>query len=340
MFEENTTTVIKDFIFVGLTSSPKIQIILFFIFFLIYVTTLIENLGMVALIGTSASLHTPMYFFLSSLSILDACFSSVFAPKMLVNFLADKNSISYTECAIQMYFFIGLGSAECFLLAAMAYDRYVAICKPLLYPVLMSPKVCILLVASSYVLGLFHSLIHTIFTFQLSFCGSVISHFFCDITALLSLSCSDTYINELLIFYVAGLVEIITILSVAISYVYILTNIVIGIHSAAGRIKAFSTCTSHLIVVTIFHGAILILHFQPKSSNRSPHQDISDKILAVFYTIVIPLLNPLIYSLRNKEVKDALRTSWRRTWVKIIRFFFLFKKSNSFPNLEEPWFCS
>ncbi|XP_039197061.1 olfactory receptor 151-like isoform X2 [Crotalus tigris] len=140
MFEENTTTVVKDFIFVGLTSSPKMQIILFLIFFLIYVTTLIENLGIVALIGTSACLHTPMYFFLSSLSILDACFSSVFAPKMLVNFLADKNSISYTECAIQMYFFIGLGSAECFLLAAMAYDRYVAICKPLLYPVLMSPK--------------------------------------------------------------------------------------------------------------------------------------------------------------------------------------------------------
>ncbi|XP_039197064.1 olfactory receptor 1019-like [Crotalus tigris] len=339
MFEENTTTVVKNFIFVGLTRIPKMQIILFLIFFLIYVTTLIENLGIVALIGTSACLHTPMYFFLSSLSILDACFSSVFAPKMLVNFLADKNSISYTECAIQMYFFIGLGSAECFLLAAMAYDRYVAICKPLLYPVLMSPKVCILLVASSYVFGLFHSLIHTIFTFQLSFYGSVINHFFCDITALLSLSCSDTYINELLIFYVAGLVEITTILSVAISYVYILTNIVIGIHSATGRIKAFSTCTSHLTVVTIFHGAVLILHFQPKSSNRSPHQDMSDKILAVFCTIVIPLLNPLIYSLRNKEVKDALRSSWRRTWVKITRFF-LFKKSNSFPNLEEPWFCS
>ncbi|XP_032068090.1 olfactory receptor 1019-like [Thamnophis elegans] len=313
MLEENTTTAVKDFIFVGLTSSPKMQIILFLIFFLIYVITLIENVGMVALIRTSACLHTPMYFFLSSLSILDA-------PKMLANFLADKNSISYIGCAIQMYFFIGLGSAECFLLAAMAYDRYVAICKPLLYPLLMSPKACILLVAGSYVLGLLHSLIHTVFTFQLSFCGSVINHFFCDITALLSLSCSDTYINELLIFYVAGLVEIITILSVAISYIYILTNIVIGIHSAAGRLKAFSTCTSHLTVVTIFHGAILILHFQPKSSNRSSHQDMSDKILAIFYTIVIPLLNPLIYSLRNKEVKDVLRSSWRRAWAKIIKY--------------------
>ncbi|KAM6465697.1 LOW QUALITY PROTEIN: olfactory receptor 5T17-like [Liasis olivaceus] len=307
IFEENTTTVVKDFIFVGLTSSPKMQIILFLMFFVIYVTTLIENLGMVALIRASACLHTPMYFFLSSLSILDACFSSVFAPKMLVNFLADKNTISFIGCAIQMYFFIGLGSAECFLLAAMAYDRYVAICKPLLYPVLMSPTACILLVAGSCIIGLLHSLIHTIFTFQLSFCGSAINHFFCDITALLSLSCSDTYINELLIFYIAGLVEIITILSVAVSYTYILTNSVIRIHSASGRVKAFSTCTSHLTVVTIFHGAILILHFQPKSSNRSLHQGTSDKILAVFYTVVIPLLNPLIYSLRNKEVKGALR---------------------------------
>ncbi|XP_063145137.1 olfactory receptor 5T17-like [Candoia aspera] len=310
MLEENTTTVVKDFIFVGLTSSPKMQIILFLIFFVIYVTTLTENLGMVALIRTSACLHTPMYFFLSSLSVLDVCFSSVFAPKMLVNFLADKNSISFIGCAAQMYFFIGLGSTECFLLAAMAYDRYVAICKPLLYPVLMSPRACILLVAGSYVLGLLHSLIHTIFTFQLSFCDSIINHFFCDITALLSLSCSDTNINELLIFYIAGLVEIITILSVAVSYTYILTSIVIRIHSASGRLKAFSTCISHLTVVTIFHGAILLLHFQPKSGNRLPHQGMSDKILAVFYTIVIPLLNPLIYSLRNKEVKDALREFW------------------------------
>ncbi|XP_061469006.1 olfactory receptor 5G9-like isoform X2 [Rhineura floridana] len=320
MSEENATTVIKEFVFVGLTSNPTLQTILFFVFLAIYMTTLVENLGMIALIRASPRLHTPMYFFLSSLSFLDVCFSSVFAPKALVDFPAEKKSISFIGCAMQMYFFVGLGSAECFLLAAMAYDRYVAICKPLLYPVLMSPRVCFLLVVGSYILGLLHSLLHTIFTFRLSFCRTnVINHFFCDITALLSISSSDIYINELLIFYVAGLVEVTTILSVVVSYTYILTNIVMRIGSAAGRLKAFSTCTSHLTVVTIFHGAILILHFRPNLSSGSFVQDITDKILSVFYTIIIPLLNPLIYSLRNKEVKGALGGFWRKVCHKIIR---------------------
>ncbi|XP_066476645.1 olfactory receptor 5AR1-like [Tiliqua scincoides] len=311
MSDENSTATVNEFVFAGLTNDPTLQIILFLVFLAIYIATLLENLGMIALIRASPRLHTPMYFFLSNLSFLDVCFSSVFAPKTLANFLEDKKSISLIECAMQMYFFIGLGSSECFLLAAMAYDRYVAICKPLLYPVLMSPKICNFLVAGSFLLGLLHSLIQTVFTFRLSFCGLKINHFFCDITALLSLSCSDTYINDLLIFYVAGLVEVITILSVLVSYTYILTNIV-RIGSAAGRLKAFSTCTSHLIAVTIFHGAILILHFQPKTSNESSIQDVSEKILAVFYTVVIPVLNPLIYSLRNKEVKDALGAIYRK----------------------------
>ncbi|XP_053139162.1 olfactory receptor 1102-like [Hemicordylus capensis] len=312
MPEENSTIVFDEFVLVGLTSNPTLQIILFFVFLAIYVITLVENLGLIALIRVSPWLQTPMYFFLSNLSFLDMCFSSVFAPKSLMNFVADKKSISLTGCAIQMYFLIGLGSTECFLLAAMAYDRYVAICKPLLYHVLMSPKICVLLVFGSYILGLFHSLLHTVFTFKLSFCGSnEINHFFCDISALLSLSCSDTHVNELLIFYVAGLVEVTTIVSVLISYAYILINIV-RISSAAGRLKAFSTCTAHLTAVTIFHGAILILHFRPESSSGSSVQDVSDKVLAVFYTTVIPLLNPLIYSLRNKEVKDAFLAIQRK----------------------------
>ncbi|XP_062974768.1 olfactory receptor 5T17-like isoform X2 [Elgaria multicarinata webbii] len=306
MRKENSTTAIKGFVFVGLTNNPAQQIFLFLAFLSFYIMTLVGNLGMIALIRVSPRLHTPMYFFLSNLSLLDVCFSSVVATKSLVNLLADKKSISLIGCAMQMYFVIGLGSTECFLLVAMAYDRYVAICKPLLYLVLMSPRVCTFLVVGSYVLGLLHSLVHTVFTFRLSFCHSnKINHLYCDITALLSLSCSDIYLNELLIFYVAGPVEATTILSVMVSYMYILTNIV-RISSSAGRLKAFSTCTSHLIAVTIFHGAILILHFRPKSSNGSPTQDVCDKVLAVFYTIVIPLLNPLIYSLRNKEVKDAL----------------------------------
>ncbi|XP_054826029.1 olfactory receptor 1102-like [Eublepharis macularius] len=318
MSEDNITTVVNAFVFVDLTSNPKLRIILFLLFLLIYMATLIGNLGMIALIRSSPRLHTPMYYFLSNLSFLDVCFSSVVTSKTLVNFLVEKKSISLTGCAMQMYFVIGLGSTECFLLAAMAYDRYVAICKPLLYPSLMSPRICILLVIGSYILGLFHSLVHTVFTFRLSFCGSnIISHLYCDISALLLLSCSDTYINELLIFYVAGPVETITILSVLISYAYILANIV-KISSSAGRLKAFSTCTSHLTAVTIFHGAILILHFRPKSSTGSSIQDVSDKILAVFYTIVIPLLNPLIYSLRNKEVKDALNAIQRKLCIKMV----------------------
>ncbi|XP_007438046.2 olfactory receptor 1019-like [Python bivittatus] len=304
MTEENSTT--KDFVFVSFTNKPVVTITLFFVFLISYVATLVGNIGMIALIRASPQLHTPMYFFLGNLSFIDSVFSSVVACKSLVNLLEDKRSISFTGCAVQMYFVIGLASAECFLLAAMAYDRYVAICKPLQYPVLMSPRACILLMAGSYLLGFLHSLLHTVFTFRLSFCQSEINHVYCDITALLSLSCSDTHLNELLIFYVAGLVEATTVLSVFLSYMYILANIV-RISSASGRLKAFSTCTSHLIAVTIFHGAILILHFRPKSSNRSPIQDVSDKTLAIFYTIIIPLLNPLIYSLRNKEVKNALR---------------------------------
>ncbi|XP_060118410.1 olfactory receptor 5T7-like [Heteronotia binoei] len=315
MSEDNITTEVNVFVFVDLTSNSKLQIILFLLFLLIYTATLLGNLGMIAIIRSSPRLHTPMYFFLSNLSFLDVCFSTVVTSKTLMNLLAEK-SISLTGCALQMYFVIGLASTECFLLAAMAYDRYVAICKPLLYPSLMSPRICILLVIGSYILGLLHSLVHTVFTFRLSFCGSnKISHLYCDISALLLLSCSDTHVNELLIFYVAGLVETMTILSVLVSYAYILANIV-KISSAAGKLKAFSTCTSHLTAVTIFHGAILILHFRPKSSNGSSIQEVSDKILSVFYTVIIPLLNPLIYSLRNKEVKDALNAVQRKLCMK------------------------
>ncbi|XP_042300310.1 olfactory receptor 1019-like [Sceloporus undulatus] len=319
MSEENGTIVINEFVFVGLTDNPALQTILFVLFLAVYITTLVGNIGIIALVRASPRLHTPMYFFLSGLSFLDVGCSSAITPKTMVNLLEDNKSISYIGCAMQIYFFTGLGSAECFLLAAMAYDRYVAICKPLLYPILMSPRLCILLIGGSYVLGLFHSLVHTIFAFRLSFSGSNrLNDFFCDFPALFSISSSDTYTNELLVFYVAGLVEIITIFMVLISYSCIFATIV-RIRSAAGRLKAFSTCTSHLTTVTIFHGAILILHFRPKSSNGSSVQDVGDKILSVFYTIVTPLLNALIYSLRNKEVKDALGVLRRKMYNKMTR---------------------
>ncbi|XP_061465575.1 olfactory receptor 5AR1-like, partial [Rhineura floridana] len=302
MLEGNQTVAIAEFIFVGLTDNPKLQLILFFVFLLIYITSLVGNLAMIMLIRASSQLHTPMYFFLSNLSFLDICYSSVVAPQMLANSIADKKSISLAGCATQMYFFIALGTTECCLLAVMAYDRYVAICNPLLYQVLMSPRVCIPLVVGSYVLGLFHSLVHMVFTFRLSFCGSnVINHFYCDITPLLSISCSDTSLSEILLFSLVGVIEMITILTVVISYLYILATI-LRIRSAHGRHKAFSTCASHFTGVTIYHGTILFMYLRPTSSYSLD----TDKILALFYTLVIPLMNPLIYSLRNKDVKDAL----------------------------------
>ncbi|XP_062974437.1 olfactory receptor 5AR1-like [Elgaria multicarinata webbii] len=312
--EGNQTTTITEFIFVGLTDSPVLLLILFVMFLVIYITSFLGNFAMIILIWASSQLHTPMYFFLGNLSFLDMCYSSVIAPQTLANSISEKKSISVAGCATQMYFFIALGTTECCLLAVMAYDRYVAICNPLLYPVLMSPSICIPLVVGSYILGFFHSLVHTIFTFRLSFCGSnEINHFYCDITPLLSISCSNTYVSEILLFSLVGVIEIITILTVVVSYSYILATI-LGIRSAHGRHKAFSTCASHFTGVTIYHGTILFMYLRPTSSYSLD----TDKILAVFYTLVIPLLNPLIYSLRNQDVKDAFRRRIKRKKIKVI----------------------
>ncbi|NXC43624.1 O1102 protein, partial [Penelope pileata] len=303
MAEQNRTRQVTELTFVGLTDDPKLQAPLFVLFLLIYASTLAGNLGMVVLIRSSGRLQTPMYFFLSSLSLLDACYSSVVAPRTLVNLLMEKKTISLAGCAAQMFFFIAFGSTECFLLAAMAYDRYVAICSPLLYAATMSRKVCVLLVASSFVLGLLHSLVHTELTFSLIFCQPAkIDHFYCDIIPVLELSCSDTYVNRFLIFSLAGLVEMVTILAVLVSYAFILSA-VSKISSAKGRHKALSTCTSHLVGVTIFHGSILALDFRPSSCDILS----TDKNFAVFYSMVVPMLNPLIYSLRNGDVKNALK---------------------------------
>ena len=302
MAKENQTEQVTELTLVGLTDNPQLQVPLFVLFLLIYFITLAGNLGMVALIRSSSQLQSPMYFFLSNLSLLDACYSSVVAPRTLVNLLTEKKTISFAGCITQLFFFIAFGTTECFLLAAMAYDRYTAICKPLLYPSVMSHRVCILLVAGSYVLGLLHSLVHTDFTFRLPFCWPAkVDHFYCDLMPVLALSCSDTRVNRHLIFGLAGLVEMVTILAVLVSYAFILSA-VSKINSVKGRHKAFSTCTSHLAGVTIFHGSVLALNFRLRSSDTLS----TDKIFAVFYSLVVPMLNPLIYSLRNREVKNAL----------------------------------
>ncbi|XP_074811404.1 olfactory receptor-like protein OLF2 [Natator depressus] len=297
-----------EFILSGLTDRPELQVPLFVVFLLINGITLVGNGGMILLIWIDPRLHTPMYFFLSHLSFCDLCVSLIISPKMLLNFLAERKNISYTACAVQMFLSIIFGDLEGLLLAVMAYDRYVAICNPLLYMVSMSRQLCILLVAGVYAVGVLDSVLNTCFTFRLSFCSSnIINHFFCDVPPLLALSCSDTHINEIVIFAFISCIQVISFVTILLSYVYI-TSTILQMRSADGWRKAFSTCTFHLTAVVLFYGPQLFMYLRPTSSYSMD----TDKVTAVFYTLVIPMLNPLIYSLRNTEVKDALKIAMNK----------------------------
>ncbi|XP_070282636.1 olfactory receptor 8U9 [Myotis yumanensis] len=296
-------TQVKEFILMGLTDRQDLKMPLFVVFLSIYLFTVVGNLGLVLVIKTDARLNTPMYFFLSNLAFVDFCYTSVITPKMLGNFLYKQNVISFNACAAQLGCFLAFMTAECLLLASMAYDRYVAICNPLLYMVVMSPGICIQLVTVPYSYSFLVALFHTILTFRLSYCHSnVINHFYCDDMPLLRLTCSDTHSKQLWIFACAGIMFISSLLVVFVSYVYIISTI-LRMHSAEGRRKAFSTCGSHMLAVTIFYGTLIFMYLQPSSN----HSLDTDKMASVFYTVIIPMLNPLIYSLRNKEVKDALK---------------------------------
>ncbi|XP_062971802.1 olfactory receptor 5T7-like, partial [Cynocephalus volans] len=304
-------TEVTIFVLKGFTDSVELQIIFFFLFLAIYLFTLMGNLGLVALVIGDFRLHNPMYYFLSVLSSVDACFSSIITPNMLTDFMSKNNIISFPGCAAQMFFAVTFGTTECFLLAAMAYDRYVAIYNPLLCSVSMSPRVYVPLIIASYVAGILNATVHTVATFSLSFCGSnEIRHFFCDIPPLLAISCSDTHTNQLLLFLFVGSIEISTILLVLVSYGFILVAI-LKMQSAEGRQKVFSTCGSHLTGVTIYHGTILFMYVRPSSSYALEH----DMILSIFYTTVIPMLNPVIYSLRNKDVKEAIKRVFEKKLV-------------------------
>ncbi|XP_036621065.1 olfactory receptor 5W2-like [Trichosurus vulpecula] len=299
---EKNYSIPTEFILLGITSAPELKVFLFVLFLTIYLVTLVTNLGMIILIRIDSQLHLPMYFFLSHMSFCDLCYSTAIGPKMLVDFFAKDKSISSIGCALQFYFFCWFTDAETLLLAVMAFDRYMAVSNPLLYTVNMSSWVCYLLTASVYMVGLVDALVHTTLTFTLSFCKSnEINHFFCDVPPLLIISCSDTYVNELVIFTVFGFIEMVTISTVLISYCYIILS-VFKMPSTEGRYKTFSTCSSHLTAVTIFQGTMLFMYFRPSSSYSLDQ----DKVTSLFYTLVIPMLNPLIYSLRNKDVKRAL----------------------------------
>ncbi|XP_008834309.1 olfactory receptor 1052 [Nannospalax galili] len=302
MADENST-VVTEFILLGLTDRDELKMVLFVLFLVIYTVTLLGNLGMIFLICITPKLHTPMYFFLSCLSFTDACYSSVIAPKLLISFWVVRETISFSACIVQHLFFGVLITTEGFLLSVMAYDRYVAIVNPLLYTVSMSKRKCTVLVIGSVTGGMVNSLTHTVSLGRLSFCGpNIVGHFFCDVPPLLKLSCSDTSMNEFLLLIFSGVIAMGTFLIVIISYLFIAVAI-LRIRSASGRQKAFSTCASHLTAVTIFYGTLSFSYIQP-SSQYSVEQE---KVVSVFYTLVIPMLNPMIYSLRNKEVKEAVK---------------------------------
>ncbi|XP_052581566.1 olfactory receptor 8H1-like [Peromyscus californicus insignis] len=291
-----------DFILMGLTDSKEIQLVLSVLFLLIYLVTVLGNIGMMLIIRLDAQLHTPMYFFLTHLSFLDLNYSTAITPKTLENLLTSNKSISFMGCFTQLYFFVLFGGAECFLLSSMAYDRYVAVCNPLHYPLVMSTRRCQTLLTCSYMMGAIDSSVNMLCLSRLNFCSShVINHFFCDTPAILALSCTDTYVVEMIIIIVSGSTLMVSLLTISISYTSILLAI-LKISSTSGKQKAFSTCASHLLAVTIFYSTMIFTYLKPKKSYSLG----KDQVASVFYTIVIPMLNPLIYSLRNKEVKSAV----------------------------------
>uniref|UniRef100_H0XVE2 Olfactory receptor n=1 Tax=Otolemur garnettii TaxID=30611 RepID=H0XVE2_OTOGA len=296
-------TMVTEFILLGLTDRAELQPVFFVVFLLIYLVTVSGNVSMILLIRSDSKLHTPMYFFLSHLSFVDLCYATNVTPQMLVNFLSKRKTISFIGCFIQFHFFISLVITDYYMLTVMAYDRYMAICKPLLYGSKMSRRVCLSLVAAPYIYGFANGLAQTILMLRLSFCGpNEINHFYCADPPLMVLACSDTYVKETAMFVVAGSNLTCSLTIILISYIFIFTAI-LRIRSAEGRSKAFSTCGSHLTAVTIFYGTLFCMYLRPLSE-ASVQQG---KIVAVFYIFVSPMLNPLIYSLRNKEVKRAIK---------------------------------
>ncbi|XP_022363456.1 putative olfactory receptor 5AK3 [Enhydra lutris kenyoni] len=301
--EQNNGTEVTEFILLGFAGRHKSWHILFIVFLVIYLATLVGNMGMILLIKIDSCLHTPMYFFLQHLAFVDLCYTSAITPKMLQNFVETEQSISFTGCMVQLLVYGAFATIDCYILAAMAVDRYVAICNPLRYPTVMSQAVCLQLLVGSYFLGFLNASVNTSFTFSLNFCKSnKVNHFFCDEPPLLALSCSNIDFNIMLLTIFVAFNLMFTVLVVIFSYIYILAAI-LKISTVAGRKKAFSTCASHLAAVTMFYGTLsyMYLHHGTKESQEQ------EKVASVFYGIIIPMLNPLIYSLRNQDVKEALK---------------------------------
>ncbi|XP_046311181.1 olfactory receptor 1468 [Marmota monax] len=296
-------SIISEFLLLGLPIQPEHQNLFYALFLSMYLITVLGNLIIIILIRLDSHLHTPMYLFLSNLSFSDLCFSSVTIPKLLQNMQSQVPSIPYAGCLTQMYFFLFFGDLESFLLVAMAYDRYVAICFPLHYTTIMSFKLCLSLVVLSWVLTMLHALLHTLLMARVSFCvENMIPHFFCDLSAVLKLACSESHVNELVIFIIGGPVVVFPFLLIIVSYARIVSSI-LKVPSSRGIHKAFSTCGSHISMVSLFFGTIIGLYLCPSANNST----VKETIMALMYTVVTPMLNPFIYSLRNRDMKGALR---------------------------------
>ena len=301
--EENNGTTVTEFLLLGFAGQHKSWPVLFTILLMIYMVTLVGNIGVILLIKVDSSLHTPMYFFLQNLAFVDLCYTSAITPKMLQNLVGTERSISFMGCVVQLLVDGAFITSDCYILAAMAVDRYVAICHPLHYPTVMSQRVCIHLLVGSYFMGFLNASVNVGFIFSLSFCKSnKINHFFCDAPPILALSCSNIYFSVMMLTVFVGFNLTLTVSVVIFSYMFILAAI-LKISSAAGRKKAFSTCTSHLTAVTIFYGTLSYMYLH----HRATESQEQEKMASVFYGVVIPMLNPLIYSLRNQDVREALK---------------------------------
>ncbi|XP_065271005.1 olfactory receptor 6N1-like [Emys orbicularis] len=307
--EGGNQTPVTEFILLGFGNQSGLQSLLFLLFLVIYIATMVGNLLIVVLVVTDQHLHTPMYFFLGNLSCLETCYTSTILPRMLASLLSGDRTISVEGCITQLALFGFLVTTECYLLSAMSYDRYLAICKPLHYGALMNSQLCLQLAAGSWISGFLSCIILVCLMSELIFCGpNEMDHFFCDLTPIVKLSCSDTSQITLFIYIFSFLNIVLTFLLTLMSYVCVISTI-LSIPSTTGRQKAFSTCSSHLIMVTIFYGSIMIVYMLPKSSTLRA----LNKVFSVCYTVLTPLANPLIYSLRNREVKEALRNAVRRS---------------------------
>ncbi|XP_027723707.1 olfactory receptor 1N2-like [Vombatus ursinus] len=300
--EIENQTIVSEFLLLGFSEEPEQQPILFGLFLIMYLVSVVGNLSIILAIGSDSYLHSPMYFFVANLSFADICFISTTVPKMLANIWTQSQRISYEGCLTQMHFFMTFGALDDFLLGVMAYDRYIAICQPLHYATVMKSGICVLLLAVCWILTSSAAFLHTFLMAGLTFCAeNSIPHFFCDLTPLLSLSCSNTSTNQLMLYIVGSMVLTAPLILIVISYVCIISAI-LRIPSNSGRWKAFSTCGSHLTVVSLFYGAAIGVYLCPLSSRSAG----KDRIAAVLYTVVTPMLNPFIYSLRNRDMKGAL----------------------------------